>query len=286
MLDQKHRKSFEDRLHIKILSVSESHGKSGSQTYIINDLFVLKIYLKENKRTYKSLFFILEKNKIPCQVFIDEWSDSYGKYLVLKKTNGLPISKLVNRNKYYPQLGKVLKQIHQISMEGYGPINLSKGFFLTWHEFLNQFNKYELNHSKIVPSLVSNENYILIKQLLNDVAKIPFKSGLVHGDFTENNIIVDNDNIVAIIDWDTGIIGDPVMDFSVLDIVGPYVINKELLYEYYLDESLSKKGNFEYRRDVYFLFSAFVTLNNFYNVNRDDINLLPLKIKEVCKKYS
>jgi aminoglycoside phosphotransferase len=284
MLNQEHRQSFENRLRIGIVSVEESHGKSGSQTYVINDSLILKIY-NNNKRSYKTLFYLLEKNKIPCQTFVDEWSSMDVKYLVLKKARGLPISKLLNRNKYYPQLGRVLRQIHQVSLDGYGPIFSQKGYFPTWKDFLGEFEKYESRHSNIVPSLVSSKHYDLIKRLLKHIGQIPFGSGLVHGDFTENNIIVDNNIVVAVIDWDAAIVGDPIMDFAVLDIVGPNVINKELLVKCYLDKSMKKQEYSEHRKDFYFIFSAFITLCNLYETNRDDINLLPQKIKVVCEKY-
>lgn len=285
MLKESYKKNIEERLGISISIVKESHGKSGFLTYVINDTFILKIYPKSSKNFYRPLFLTLKEKGIPCQPFVDEWSDSDAKYLVLKKIEGIPLSKKKDKDSYYSELGEILKKIHQISVNGFGPIETDGATFPTWKEFLEHFKKYEISHSEIVPSLVSVDHYSLIKKLLVDVSKISFKSGLVHGDFTENNIIVSGDKIVAIIDWDTGIIGDPVMDFSILDIVDQDVINKELLYKSYPESNILKQKEFEYKKDVYFLFSAFITLSKLYKVNRSDINLLPGKIKDVCEKY-
>lgn len=285
MLKESYRKKIEERLGVKISSIEESHGKSGFLNYIINDSFVCKIYPKGFQRSYKNLFLILKENGIPCQTFVDEWSDHEAKFLVLKKVEGVPLSGEINKNSYYLELGEILKKIHQISINGFGPIEEVEATFHTWREFLEQFKKYETSHSEIVPSLVSVDNYSLIIKLLLDISERTFKSGLVHGDFTENNVIVSNNKIVAIIDWDTWIIGDPVMDFSILDIVGQNVINKEFLYKNYPESDIFKQKEFEYKRDVYFLFSAFITLNKLYKEDRDDINLLPAKIKATCEKY-
>ncbi|MXQ53281.1 aminoglycoside phosphotransferase family protein [Shimazuella alba] len=113
----------------------------------------------------------------------------------------------------WKSLGKYTKRIHSIPVNGYGEIlsdpanrtftaSTHEGFDGSWHGFI----RYNLE------SLTENDPFIslgvwlkkdikIVKQKFENLLDIPFSFGLVHGDLSLKNTIVDDTGHVTVLDW-------------------------------------------------------------------------------------
>lgn len=128
------------------------------------------------------------------------------------------IINLKNMDTLLNQLGKHLKNIHQIKGQNFGFISSNlTGTYSTWIEFLLNNIK---DNSKIISYSVKNN--LITKQLLissqNIIKRIYEKHiiqpSLLHGDYKLSNTLSDGKNITAILDWDQAKLGDPMYDFA------------------------------------------------------------------------
>ena len=149
---------------------------------------------------------------------------------------------------YYEQVGKLTAKMHQIKSKKFGRISqiLRGKSYDKWSEYLQNecadvsraLLRYELFSTEEVSEIVKCfEKY---QVLLNEI-KSPC---LVHADLWSGNVLVDKQEVVAIIDADRAIFGDKDFEFA-----GGWLINDDFLCGY--GENLGQSQAAEIRRMLY-----------------------------------
>jgi len=117
--------------------------------------------------------------------------------------------------------GRELAKIHSVEVSGYGKPDekqdFERGKYSNWREFVEDYVEGTLNW-------VESERFTPIAQKAAEIIeedKIPENpySGVLHMDFTHNNIIVNKDLEAQIIDFDGSLHGVPLLDLMYAEII-------------------------------------------------------------------
>jgi len=119
------------------------------------------------------------------------------------------------------ECGKVMAQLHEISVDGYGPFDNESaklgelvGLHRSYHDFVHSGldeNLSRLTHFNIL----SHEEKKDISSIFSEMNFEPQnKPCLVHNDFADWNLLTDDVRITAVLDWDECHAGDPIADLA------------------------------------------------------------------------
>ncbi len=186
----------------------------------VNDTFVLdcgeeKVVLRISR--YESSWMLVLESKslqllnidgVPKLIFYDGQKLIKNRQWILESyVAGSPVNRLSVRQFY--NLGALLSQVHKIVEPDASVINF-------WHDFLN------VNKSFGDEAALLDHPDILMRKLLNNARDYlnvqtklfePIHNALTHGDLSQNNFLVNGDQ-VSIIDWEFSLFRDPMVDFS------------------------------------------------------------------------
>ncbi|MCT4686735.1 aminoglycoside phosphotransferase family protein [Vallitalea sp.] len=198
--------------------VSEIHlfkgGRSTTNYKIkVNDeFFVLRIYPNDDKRCLKEKKIADKfKNAIPVpQVYyINNKKELLNKdFAIMEFVEGITLDQYIAEgnevsDKIFEQLGHILAYIHKdkYKLEGFLDENLQlvDGLppILEWyHYFLSQKAGERIGED------MKKQIYEIINEKYEQLKKVFFSSVLCHGDFRTNNIMVKDNKVTGIIDWE------------------------------------------------------------------------------------
>lgn len=114
--------------------------------------------------------------------------------------NGIDITE--NKENIWNTIGSYAKKINLISTKGYGEEMESSGVFEdSWNRYLS-YNIDSLNSDDRLLELkvLSESQSKYIKEVFIQLKKKSFRFGLIHGDLSLENVVVEN-NKVILIDW-------------------------------------------------------------------------------------
>ncbi|MEM6900184.1 MAG: phosphotransferase family protein [Pseudomonadota bacterium] len=101
------------------------------------------------------------------------------------------------------QCGKALARIHQLDMSTLPPLETSSA--------VDQLDRYEeLYRGYDIP----RPTFDLAFQMLRETAPSPLEPVLVHGDFRLGNLMVNEDGLAGVLDWELAHLGDPREDIG------------------------------------------------------------------------
>lgn len=119
------------------------------------------------------------------------------------------INDIIIVQKIMTQLGITLKLIHK-------PIKYDIDKYT--HKLVSKISE-KIQKSKMILTFEKINPDLLLSKLEN-ILKNDFKNSncitLIHGDFWQNNVIIDNDKLAGIVDWEFSGIGNPYEDFAIL----------------------------------------------------------------------
>lgn len=246
--------------------------------------YVLKIFY-ENDKSYKkdiSLFNII-KNNIPVQDISKMDFDkciNNKQYMIYRYIDGNSISQYLNQGKKLTKelvkaVASVLGKVHNIKFEKRGYLDENLNVIGEIESIENLFNKY-INDN--VKSRLGNENINKIKSIIykyeEELSYIEKDSRLIHGDFQGTNIIINNEMVSGIIDWEFCMSGSPLMD-----------IGQFFRYEEYFDNELIIAFENEYKKAC-----DYKLMDNWYNISKiiDLLSLIQLmnRDEDMPNKYN
>ncbi len=174
--------------------------------------------------------------------------------------------------KHFPKILEITSNIHKVKEKLAGDFkSVYDGNGTSWKEFFGL--EYTNNHSYYKWNDLMQDNRFdagLIKQTLQEInesiskIKEPLEYSLLHSDIHGGNIIADDTQIKAIIDWSDANYGDPLYDFARIRL---FLVkdNKQMLkiYNNYLDMNQEEKE----REKLYYLGHALRILFFSYREN-------------------
>ena len=148
---------------------------------------------------------------VPKVLHVLKPEDGLGQGFFMSKIEGETIARPILRDDHFAaarevlpaQCGKALAQIHAIPLDGLTDLPHSDG--------LQQLDRYEeIYRGFEAPRPI----FELAMAWLKDHAPAPMGPVLVHGDFRLGNLMVDDQGLAAVLDWELAHIGDPREDIS------------------------------------------------------------------------
>jgi len=158
---------------------------------------------------------------------------------------------------------QIIRDVDINSTTGYGEIDLSgNGKSVSWQEWLlahispSDFNWHEVVLKGCIKQEFLDRVFSAFRQLTN---RVPNERCLIHGDFSSNNVLVGNNKIVAVLDWDSASYGD-----WLFDIAGAYYWRDHLpcmdVQADYYEKQLSNLPNYHARIICYQIRAALIEM--------------------------
>lgn len=197
-------------------------------------LFYEKKMMRREPEIHK---LILENTKAPvAEIYDYDFTGTVidNDWLLMEKLSGTVLSQIYldhnSMSHLYTQLGKVMRQVHNIGNNWYGypyfikekktfvkDDNWAKAFFHMWKFLIDDI---------VAAGFYTEQEALKYKQLLKqyiDCFNHEPSSSLLHMDIWAQNILTDkHGNLTGIVDWDRGLWGDVEIDFSVMNYCGTY----------------------------------------------------------------
>jgi Ser/Thr protein kinase RdoA (MazF antagonist) len=124
------------------------------------------------------------------------------------------------------KVGRFLAGLHVLRGTGFGPLSLTgleedpprlRGLSPGWNDYLRLRLDEHLRRCVGQGAMTDDESWRALAHFESqraDLASSP--SALLHGDPGSHNFIVENEEIVAVIDWEDALLGDPLFDLASL----------------------------------------------------------------------
>lgn len=248
------------------------------------DKYVLKIFY-ENDKSYKkeiSLFNMI-RNNIPVQKIFKIDRDkriSNKEYIIYKYIGGKTISEYLKQGKKLNKelcksVASVLGKIHNIKFDTRGYLDEKLNVINQIEPISNLLDKYINDNVKLrLGNRKINKIRSIIYRYEKELSHIERDSRLIHGDFQGTNIIINNESVSGIIDWEFCMSGSPLMD-----------IGQFFRYEEYFDNELIMAFEKEYKEVC-----DYKLIDNWYNISKiiDLLSLIQLmsRDEDMPNKYN
>lgn len=211
-----------ERFNLNVLSIDHVPESFSSQVYKLNltngETVYAKIPYNRDKlyREYRMLDKLREV--VPVPQVLDFWSgdDSISGALLLSEIKGIPCTGTIDRELAY-QMGVFHAKLHEVTMPGYG-VEVQDGYQLydqnNWRNYIkDSFENFKEPCKEILERELF-EKYI--HHFESTFSSLPLPDGpcVVHMDFRPGNILVHNNAVVGIIDFESARGGSSEIDFT------------------------------------------------------------------------
>jgi len=151
--------------------------------------------------------------------------DDYS-FQVIEKLQGMVVKKYLEENpekekEVLFEIGKTMARLHRIKVEGFGPFSNEKaknGQLLGIHSNYELALKAGLDFNcdvLVENNLLNLEQKISIKRLFkNNKLLEDVKPVLIHNDFADWNLLIEDGKITGVLDFDECVAGDPISDIA------------------------------------------------------------------------
>ncbi|MXZ11206.1 MAG: aminoglycoside phosphotransferase family protein [Gemmatimonadetes bacterium] len=119
-------------------------------------------------------------------------------------------------------VGQVMRDLHAIEGGGGGPVCLQtgddeglRGLHRDWRDYMMLNLEAHVAGCRAIGAITSGQSEAILEIFTDHAAvcvDVPMR--LLHGDLGNHNIFVQNNAVVALIDWEDALIGDPAFDVA------------------------------------------------------------------------
>ncbi len=229
---------FEQKLNLKVLSVKDKSKGVDQEVKIVKTStgnFVLKIPEDKKKIANEILGCEMVSEtgiSVPKVIFHNE------NLLVETAIEGTDLGDVEITPEIYLELGKLLKKIHSVKINGFGEIKDGKGIFESQVQnvesfFFDDLKKFGKEYPDKIESV--KKYYEAKKEIMKNSEPV-----LLHGDIADNNIMISDQYISGIIDFGDLSAGPAMQDFAFM-YIGHYGKKQfEYLLEGYGEHNLEE----------------------------------------------
>jgi aminoglycoside phosphotransferase (APT) family kinase protein len=251
-------------------------------------------YEKAEKEFYMSQL-LAQHLTIPTLDFYAYGSDAEGNVFTVRKfAEGKNLREGEYHVAHLRHLAQIVARLHQIDIEGAGDVYFKSGKPCTthknWHSFLLHSSCTSLDQISRA-SRISREEYDeymhKIRIFFKEYHPHMIREGkLLHGDLIEENIVIEDDQINAIIDFEYSCVGDPAWDFA-----GPADCFQHTLLKHYLKEIgrlglETNKEDFMLRIRILAAVKALAIANSYSSRTRENDKPFRLWWSKFCRLIS
>lgn len=162
---------------------------------------------------------------VPTVVFSDTTQSEYpAPYMIMRRLPGEPAFRATltpqEQSRVLTRLGRHLRTIHSIPIAGFGYLESRDGVYVgrsaSWWSYV--WEEGISRQAKLPPTLLPPSLAASIKRSFEHIgAESALDRGvLLHGDYQFKNILVEDNQVTGILDFENLLVGDPVFDFCAL----------------------------------------------------------------------
>lgn len=214
-------------------------------------------------------------------------------FCVEEKIVGRPLNKFMDKldektlKSIISEAGNILSQIHSVELEGFGGLDRDKPY-KTWTEYVLRPEK-KLERITQAAEAVGIDVKLIDKaiEILKEHRRLykEVKPQLLHGDFSTKHLLVKDNHIVGIIDFENAKGGDPVLDFAWLNYFYGQVIPTDWLKTGYKNKDLFDR-DFELKMKLYRLNLGLGFIDYYeYEKNEAGMNHTKKKFHEELRNF-
>ncbi len=215
-------------------------------------------------------------------------------FCIEEKLEGVPLKLLMKTSEkkdlkpLITEAGEILSKIHSVKVESFG--NLKNNLqHKTWGDFI-----FHLEHIKEkiidsakkadISSILINETFLLLRKY-DEMFQLN-QAKLLHGDFSPKHLLVKDNHIVGIIDFENAKGGDPIRDIAWVNYFYGESFSIEYLKLGYSDKSIFD-NNFDLKMKLYRLHLS-LDLINYYGTENNEagMNLSKDRLLRELKGFS
>ncbi|MFJ5768713.1 phosphotransferase family protein [Psychrobacillus sp. NPDC093180] len=208
-----------DKLKLNVLSIEDVPDSFSSTVYKIKQINQQIVYLKipyskvKLVREYEALEILSEALSVPRLLAYWEGNDDIPGALLLSAIKGEPLSEKVDEKLAF-DIGVNHAKLHQVAP----PKNYSyKGIsnvYDQWSTFLeNQFYSFAEDVKDVIPEALYEQSLELFEEQ-SKLLPHPDGPSFIHMDFRPANIIIHENQVSGIIDFESARFGSTEMDFT------------------------------------------------------------------------
>ncbi|MEW4305558.1 phosphotransferase family protein [Rossellomorea marisflavi] len=206
-----------DKVNLKAASVMEVPESFSSRVYNVKLETGEKVYLKIPRSIQKFRLEkeILERFKghLPVPEIVASHEDGF---LVLESLDGVPATGVVSEKLAW-EIGELLARLHAIPVdpEDYG--GAVRDEFSRWSEFLPaQFYSFAEDAKKVLEPELFDQALVRFEEMRKELPP-PDGPSFIHMDFRPGNILVRDDHVAGLIDFESVRIGSTELDFTKIE---------------------------------------------------------------------
>ncbi|MBD1373278.1 phosphotransferase [Hazenella sp. IB182357] len=225
---------------LNVLTVDRVPESFSSIVYKITLMNHQIVYIKipysqvELRREYVLLKYLYEELPVPQVLDYWEGDDRYFGGLLLSAVAGVPHTGAVDEPLAY-EIGMYHAKLHKVTLDAPYLDAYVDNAFEKWTQFVrNQFYAYAQDVNKVIPLKLFEQSLQYFERYQK---RLPPPDGpcLIHMDYRLGNILVDENRVKGIIDFESVLIGATEMDFIKLehDIFRKYIGVKDAYQQGY-----------------------------------------------------
>lgn len=206
-----------DKVNLKAASVREVPESFSSRVYNVKletgDTVFLKIPRSIKKFRLEKEILERFKGHLPVPEIVASHEDGF---LVLESLDGDPATGVVSEKLAW-EIGKLLARLHAIRVgpEDYG--GAVRDEFSRWTEFLPaQFYSFAEDAKKVLDAELFERALVQFEEMRKELPP-PDGPSFIHMDFRPGNILVRDDHVTGIIDFESVRIGSTELDFTKIE---------------------------------------------------------------------
>jgi aminoglycoside phosphotransferase (APT) family kinase protein len=145
--------------------------------------------------------------------------------MIISAAQGLSVSEVdlspEQESTIYEEAGEILKTINKVTLDGFGPLEISdgkfRGRFQSYQEYCESWESsvYQAIDFLKIHNLITSEDEQKLYRLFEEIRSLDIeKSSLLHRDMHKGHIFIDHDKITGIIDLGRLFAGDPRYDVA------------------------------------------------------------------------
>lgn len=163
----------------------------------------------------------LGDTSVPVPEIVADCSDDSvlgAPFYVMSEVTGVPYRTAAQLNALGPgrtreistRMVTTLADLHQVDHVAIGLENFGRPAGFLARQVRRWATQLEASHSRELPDAAA------LIQMLSETQAPDVAAGIVHGDYRLDNLLVDDDEVRAVIDWEMSTLGDPVTDLALL----------------------------------------------------------------------